>query len=164
VPKAVCWKCRQENAKTNDSKVNKISKHHIKGHNKGDELISLCQKHHDLVEGICGNCQRQPNCFESLFKQCWRFEDALPPINFKPKQIVTIETDNFKLECPECDSNNIVRLSYWNKTILPLDAYWKCNDCYTVSYLSSDNWDAVDMPTVGADNLLHHGEILAGGV
>lgn len=144
-----CWKC-----KNNDIlNKKKVSKHHIQGHLKGLE-IPLCKTHHNLIEGICGKCQDQQDCWLKKFKQCWHFEDSLPPIFFRPKQI-SIDADAFEANCPKCKSSDIKRISLWKRTILPLEAYWKCNKCQKIFSLSLDDWRATDLPTIGPDKLKH---------
>ena len=79
-----CWKCRTT---THDHMI-----HHVNGdHNdeKPQNLLRLCQKCHDLMQGICDKCEGQKDCYTQKLQRCWRFEDALPPIYFK--QIVKDE-------------------------------------------------------------------------
>jgi len=73
-----CWKCR--------TRKGTISFHHINGnHNdvRKFNLINLCSKCHDVVQGICDKCQNQRDCYGIRFCNCWRFEDALPPIYYR---------------------------------------------------------------------------------
>ena len=74
-----CWKCSIEGVKTPTESL-----HHINGHFKG-QTIPLCKKHHDFIEGICGKCQEQETCWLEHFKQCWKYEDSVPPIHFREK-------------------------------------------------------------------------------
>ncbi len=74
-----------------------VSAHHING-NHGDNrlpnLISLCTKCHDLVQGICDKCRIQGDCFRNCFIECWMFEEALPPIHFRLRQDDAVENEN----------------------------------------------------------------------
>jgi predicted amidophosphoribosyltransferase len=75
-----CWRCRIRNEYG--------SIHHINGNHNDDWLgnkVNLCLRCHDLVQGICDKCAIQSDCHFKHFANCWRFEDALPPIYFKPK-------------------------------------------------------------------------------
>lgn len=74
-----CWRCRKEIETY-------CGPHHIDGNHSNDLLINqitLCQKCHDLVQGICDKCLNQKDCHIKRFQKCWHFEDALPPIYFK---------------------------------------------------------------------------------
>lgn len=144
-----CWICRNEGIRTNT----KLTTHHIRGHLTGD-TIELCKRHHNLVEGICGHCAGQNECFQTNFMMCWRFSSSLPPIYFRPKMI-EMKIEAFEIKCPKCNSGKMTRVTFWNRTILPLEAYWKCEKCDKLSYLSLNSWEATDKPTVGVHNLKH---------
>lgn len=75
-----CWRCR--------SKRMTGAVHHINGnHNdvRSFNEIGLCPDCHDTVQGICDKCANQSKCHIKMFQTCWRFEDALPPINFRAR-------------------------------------------------------------------------------
>ncbi len=72
-----CWRCR--------TKIGIINIHHIDGdfqNNVKFNQINLCAKCHNLIQGICDKCSNQANCHIKLFRECWYFEDNLPPIHF----------------------------------------------------------------------------------
>lgn len=115
---SICYKCK---------KRGNFQRHHIDGmgtqfpteiqNNNENNLIILCPDCHDLVEGICAKCSKRSNCFDIMFKECWRFEDALPPIHFREDTESIIENlDNVFYQnrlCPKCNSNKIKRISKW---------------------------------------------------
>ena len=76
-----CWRCRTT---TSENMI-----HHVNGNHEDEKpqnLLRLCLKCHDLVQGICDKCNQQKDCYIQKLQRCWRFEDALPPIYFRPKQ------------------------------------------------------------------------------
>jgi hypothetical protein len=75
-----CWRCR--------TTISEISVHHIDGNpenEKPQNLLRLCKKCHDFIQGICDNCKDQKFCYVQKLQRCWAFEDSLPPIYFRPK-------------------------------------------------------------------------------
>ena len=146
-----CWKCKNEELQNEED----VSLHHIRGHDIGYEVIPLCKHHHDLVEGVCNKCIRQSECFETLFARCWQFDDTIPPVYFQQKNWSIIMPENLEIKCPSCHNKKLHRISFWKRCALPLEAYWKCDKCGKVSYLSTDDWNVVDIPTVGVDKLKH---------
>lgn len=134
-----CFKCKKKNV---------FSIHHIDGNgsqlpedeqnNSKENLIILCLDCHDLIEGICSQCFLRENCFDNKFKECWGFEDALPPIHFKRKEDFLIDSekleDSFTASCPKCNSNKIARISKWTydgvyKSDNNYIALYKCKSC-----------------------------------
>jgi len=122
--------------------------HHIDGNgsqlpiekqnNYPDNLITLCPSCHDIVEGICSKCFARNNCNKRKFKECWNFEDALPPIYFKTAEDVFIEgldmKEGFNAKCPKCESTNLARISKWTYDgVYKHSNYWialyKCRKC-----------------------------------
>lgn len=98
-----CWKCRSTISDTNI--------HHVNGNRKDEKpqnLLRLCPKCHDLIQGICDKCITQKDCYTQKLQRCWAFEDALPPIYFRtridtpvqikisPKKEPTKASDEFK--------------------------------------------------------------------
>ena len=89
-----CWRCR------GISYAGSI--HHINGDGQDDRIsnkIRLCLKCHDFVQGICGKCDQQVNCYVKRFQLCWKFEDNVPPIYFRNKiegDSIMISVDNDK--------------------------------------------------------------------
>lgn len=135
-----CYKCKNDGNFRN---------HHIDGrgswlplenqNNDKDNLIKLCPDCHNIVDGICSKCFRQENCNIRIFKECWNFEDALPPIHFRESSEYVMENlDNRYYEkaiCPFCKSNKIKRISKWfydgiykqNKNWIAIYNCVKCN-------------------------------------
>jgi len=78
-----CWRCR--------SSI-RVALHHIKGnveYKNPSDVISLCPKCHDLIQGICDKCADQIVCHVKKLQRCWAFDDALPPIYFLEKPFFT---------------------------------------------------------------------------
>jgi len=78
-----CWRCR--------STTHLTGIHHINADpndQKPQNLLRLCQKCHNLIQGICDKCKDQKDCYIQKLQRCWRFEDSLPPIEFRPKDQV----------------------------------------------------------------------------
>lgn len=76
--KSKCWKCKKQ--------INKINIHHVDGNHENNNFnnkVYLCKKCHDLVQGICDKCEKLKSCRMAIFKECWSFDDAFPPIYFK---------------------------------------------------------------------------------
>lgn len=72
-----CWRCR--------STISENAIHHINGNHEDENpqnLLRLCPKCHDLVQGICDKCEGQKDCYVQKLQRCWAFEDAIPPIYF----------------------------------------------------------------------------------
>ena len=134
-----CFKCKKRN-------INNI--HHIDGNgtqlseeqqnNSNKNLITLCSDCHDIVEGICNQCFVREYCYDKKFKECWAFEDALPPIHFKTKKDIIIELqdseESFKVNCPHCSSKRICRISKWSydgvyKATTNYLAFYQCENC-----------------------------------
>ena len=83
-----CWKC--------GTTIEDYSVHHINGNredNKPTNKISLCPRCHNIAEGICSKCQSHGCCHVRKFKDCWRFDDMLPPLYYTEKPI-SIDTKN----------------------------------------------------------------------
>ena len=75
-----CWRCRTTSEPTGI--------HHIDGNHdnqKPQNLLRLCQKCHDFIQGICDKCASQKDCHIQKLQRCWMFENALPPIYFREK-------------------------------------------------------------------------------
>jgi len=75
-----CWRCR-----TNED----VEIHHINGHHSDNCLtnhVNLCNKCHNLIQGICDKCSFESECHIKKLQRCWGFDDALPPIYFRDKQ------------------------------------------------------------------------------
>lgn len=71
--------------------------HHINGNHDDDSAhnkIGLCMKCHDFIQGICDKCSRQSECHVKRFRECWHFEDALPPIHFRSMNEQLLENQN----------------------------------------------------------------------
>jgi len=136
---ATCFRC---------GKRGNFYYHHIDGrgrrlpveeqNNNKTNLIPLCPSCHDMVEGICSKCVHQSTCNIKKFKECWRFEDALPPINFKSVEDELFEQSeigtSFNSNCPKCGSNKIKRISLWRygsvySGIPKWTAIYECNKC-----------------------------------
>jgi hypothetical protein len=84
-----CWKCGKI-----EYKKFEVGNHHINGNDSDNSLrnlINLCPKCHDLVQGICDKCQNQPDCSIKKLQQCWGFDDALPPIHFRRRKDMDME-------------------------------------------------------------------------
>lgn len=116
-----------------NKKTNSI--HHINPEKNGgiDEeknLISLCKKHHDIVEGVCSKCNNLP-CSKHNFKYCWGFDDSLPPIHFVQKIGTETDNENAQITCIFCGNKNIVRKSIWDINIYKqiYSAIFSCNKC-----------------------------------
>jgi len=103
-----CWRCR--------TTMEGVHRHHINGDhelNMPTNLINLCKKCHDLVQGICDECIAQSECHTKKFVECWRFDKALPPIHFRAKSdiiedepkkpIISVNGDKYPLK-RACDS------------------------------------------------------------
>lgn len=128
-----CFKCK---------KRGNFSYHHIDGmgsqlpidkqNNNSSNLISLCPACHDIIEGICSKCFVRNNCNKNKFKECWGFEDSLPPIHFRTIEDIFEENlfieKSYEAHCPKCGSDNIIRISKWT---------------YDGVYKHSSNWIAI---------------------
>ena len=95
-----CWRCR--------TTKNYVGSHHInRNHNDSRSFnkIGLCKRCHDVIQGVCDKCSNQPDCHIKRFQQCWYFDDAIPPIYYRPY------TDG-RVKDPKLENlNNINRLS-----------------------------------------------------
>ena len=134
------------------SKKGKWGVHHINGKgsvlpveqrdNRKTNLIVLCNLCHDKVEAVCSKCFARNNCNNRKFKECWRFEDALPPINFKSREDIFVDSlnvkeiirESFEAKCPKCKSSKIARISIWDYDgVYKSDCNWiaiyKCKKC-----------------------------------
>ena len=87
-----CFKC---------NKRGNLTQHHIDGNgthlpledqnNDPSNLITLCPSCHDIVEGVCNQCYQRDDCNRTRFMDCWRFEDAIPPLHFKKPAGVVVK-------------------------------------------------------------------------
>ena len=134
-----CFKC---------NKRGNLTQHHIDGNgthlpledqnNDPSNLITLCPSCHDIVEGVCNQCYQRDDCNRTRFMDCWRFEDAIPPLHFKTREEIFMEKYLYEetnlAKCPKCNSASITRISYWkydgvykeNKNWI---AIYECNKC-----------------------------------
>lgn len=131
-----CKKCRRI--------AEKVSKHHIDGlgthlpieaqNNKSKNLINLCDDCHNQVEGVCSECGDREYCNTIKFKECWRFEDSIPPIHFisiEGKFIERTKNISVNARCSNCDSKRIKRISVWMYTLYRREwgAIYNCKKC-----------------------------------
>ena len=115
-----CWKCRTTTSKN--------MLHHINGNQEDEKpqnLLRLCVKCHDLIQGICDKCLNQRDCFNQKLQRCWRLEDALPPIYFKP--ISAGEGSDSHMKEPKHtnlnDINNLVKIGHSIETSMIPETY-----------------------------------------
>lgn len=108
----------------------KVSQHHINGKGTAFEIedqdnrpinfINLCTDCHDRVEAVCSKCADQGKCNNIKFKECWIFEEAIPPKYFRSfKQAIKdmfLSNEVREAKCPKCNSTNIARISIWRCT------------------------------------------------
>lgn len=95
-------------------------------------------------------------------ENCWRFDDSLPPIYFRPGvSNVDVRQPLTSHCCPSCKKTKLTRVTFWRRTVLPLRAVWQCNSCNKYVYLEYDDWRAIDLPTIGPQRLLNYGELMA---
>lgn len=77
---SICWKCK--------IKIKEFQIHHVDGNHENDNFnnkVYLCNKCHDLIQGICNNCKKQQECYAAYFNICWEDVSKPPPVYFEIK-------------------------------------------------------------------------------